>query len=143
MAGLCLGRMEGNPSCYPSKRQKKARREEKLTILLMCCHGKYRIRRRPGRGLLAGLYELPSLPGHRSREEMEEWLEESQAPEVRLSELGPARHIFSHVEWDMKGWKIELSEEWGTDGFFASPEEIRERYPLPTAFAAYRRLIEE
>ncbi len=74
---------------------------------------------------------------------MNEWLDENTAGEYTLEELAPARHVFSHVEWSMTGWKIHLTEEAMTDVFFADAEEIRERYPLPTAFQAYRRLIEE
>ena len=29
---------------------------------------------------------------------------------VRVQELGEARHIFSHVEWDMIGYLVQVDE---------------------------------
>ena len=53
-----------------------------------------------------------------------------------LEPLGEAAHVFSHVEWRMTGWRARVSGE----GSFtwAAPQELEERYALPSAFRAYR-----
>ena len=63
-------------------------------------------------------------------------------------ELPEAKHIFSHVEWHMRGIRIRLTApvQAPADGgmgelIFADKGELWTRYPLPGAFAAYRRLV--
>ena len=62
-AALCRARAAGDPTQYPVRSAPKARRIEERTVLLLRCGGKYAIRRREEKGLLAGLWEFPSLSG--------------------------------------------------------------------------------
>ena len=105
--------------------------------------GKTAIRKRPPSGLLASLYELPNTEGR---------LEQSQVleafclePETVLSveKLPEAKHIFSHVEWDMSGYRIRICPDAGDDGdlIFADKRSLQEKYPLPNAFSAYKKFI--
>ena len=49
------------------------------------------------------------------------------------------KHIFSHIEWHMKGYLIELSPTGKQpELIFASLEEVEDTYSLPTAFRTYR-----
>ena len=139
-AAYCLAHESGEEELYPVRPAKKARRVEQHTVLVISAGDRFAIRRRPEKGLLAGLYELPSLPGHVSRQEMAAWIAE-RTDKYELRELPPARHIFSHVEWEMTGWRISTPREWGGDWFFADAQEIRETYSLPAAFRAYREEI--
>ena len=60
--------------------------------------------------------------------------------------LAAAKHIFSHVEWQMKGYEVivdELEREldqkiWSEQVIFAEKEELEKKYPMPSAFAAYQ-----
>jgi len=63
-------------------------------------------------------------------------------------EAGEAKHIFSHKEWHMIGYNIrvdELSKAEETAKslgmIFADKTEIEEKYPLPSAYAAYARYL--
>ena len=58
----------------PVKKQKKARRVEEKTVLLLYYGNRIAVRKRPPRGLLAGLYEFPSLDGYKTGEEMLRYL---------------------------------------------------------------------
>ena len=51
---------------------KKARKIENRTILVIEAENKFAIRKREGKGLLAGLWELPSLDGTYELMKMEE-----------------------------------------------------------------------
>ncbi|MCD8077396.1 MAG: A/G-specific adenine glycosylase [Lachnospiraceae bacterium] len=141
LAASCLAREQGNPEAYPVRPVKKARAVEEKTILVISCGNRYAIHRRPEEGLLAGMYELPWLPGKKSRAEMEEWMAE-KAGDGELMDLPEARHIFSHIEWHMTGWRIALDEEIPGEWFFEEAETIRREYPLPTAFRAYAAHIQ-
>ena len=71
---------------------------------------------------------------------MEKYCKEIGLMPVRIRELPPARHIFSHVEWHMTGYEIRVDELEKTnkkDFLFVHPEEIQRTYPIPAAFEAY------
>lgn len=62
----------------------------------------------------------------------------------RLEALEPSRHIFSHVEWHMTGYRAVLKRAWQDPdhtAFMVEKEEIRDRYPLPNAFSAYKDIL--
>ena len=88
----------------------KERRIEKRTILRFCDNEEIAIRKRPGKGLLAGLYEFPNVEGHLTQKEVIEYAKESGLTPVRVKKLPKAKHIFSHVEWHMTGYEILVDE---------------------------------
>ena len=88
------------------------------------------------------MYELPSLDGRLTGEEVLHYLKEKGLSVVRISALPDAKHIFSHKEWHMSGYLIKADElepyrgEW--DGLiFAETAKTEEEYPIPAAFSAY------
>lgn len=139
---LCLGCHHGNAAMLPVRAAKKARRVEDRTVLLARCGPLVGIRRRPAKGLLAGLWELPALAGHLSPEETRAALAAQGWQVQKLLSLRPAKHIFTHVEWHMNGYYIELAAP--PDGLtFVSPAALRADYALPSAFRAFLSVIEE
>ncbi len=63
---------------------------------------------------------------------------------IRILPAGDAKHIFSHREWHMKGYAVRVDELERTEGntvpegwIFIDREEAREKYPIPSAYAAY------
>lgn len=140
LAGMCRARMEGRIEELPVKTRAKERRIEKRTILVFRDGEKTAIGKRPDKGLLAGMYELPNYPGHMSRKEVAAYSKEIGLMPVRIKKLPEAKHIFSHVEWHMTGYEVRVDELEKTNekGFlFIHPEEIQERYPIPAAFGSY------
>ena len=106
---------------YPVKKKAKERRIEKRTILRFCDNEEIAIRKRPGKGLLAGLYEFPNVEGHLTQKEVIEYAKESGLTPVRVKKLPKAKHIFSHVEWHMTGYEILVDE---LEKEFQNPEII-------------------
>ena len=51
----------------------KVRRPERKSVLVIRDGDKVAIRKRPARGLLAGLYELPNLEGHLDEKQELDW----------------------------------------------------------------------
>ena len=140
LAGMCRARMEGRIEELPVKTRAKERRIEKRTILVFRDGEKTAICKRPDKGLLAGMYELPNYLGHMSRKEVAAYSKEIGLMPVRIKKLPEAKHIFSHVEWHMTGYEVRVDELEKTNekGFlFIHPEEIQERYPIPAAFGSY------
>ncbi len=140
VAGLCEARKRGLTAEIPVKSRSKARRVENRTVFLFRDGKRLAIRKRPSKGLLAGLYEFPSETGKMSLGEAAEYSKKIGLAPVRIKELGEAKHVFSHVEWHMTGYEILVDELEKTNkkGFlFIRPEEIEEAYPIPSAFGYY------
>ena len=144
MESVCLTAQNGLWKKIPWKSPPKERKVEERTVFIIEYQEKAAIRKRPPKGLLASLYELPNAEGKLSPKEAEAYLAVSEDDLVCLKPLPDARHVFSHIEWRMSGYHAVLKEPWRElpDGvFMASREEIEKQYPLPNAFSAYREIL--
>ena len=136
----CLAYKDGRIDEIPVKTKAKARKIEEKTILVFRDNGKTAIAKRPKKGLLAGLYELPNVQGHLSMDEVTEYCKEIGLMPVHIRPLTEAKHIFSHVEWHMIGYEIKVDELEKTNKkefLFIGFDEIEEIYPIPSAFEKY------
>ena len=133
---LCRAGQNGSAERFPVKAPPKARRQEERTVLLLRCGDCYAIRQRPKSGLLAGLWEFPNEPGSLSRAALLARFPQA----LNLTDCGRATHIFTHVEWHMQGFLVELPAEL-PDFLWETPQAIRERYSFPTALKAYLKQI--
>jgi len=138
---LCLGRKQGLLDSIPYKTPKKPRRIEKHTILLLESENRIAIEKRPDKGLLASLYQFPNLDGHFTGADVCRLLESQGAVVEKMEPAGEAKHIFSHVEWHMNGYRVFLKETLPKTYLFVERQEIRTKYPLPNAFSTYINLI--
>ncbi len=145
---LCMARMNGTELEFPKKKSKKARVIEERTVLAVQDENRIAIRKRGARGLLAGMYELPSLKGFCTAEEVVEYLSENGLKTIRIQPLEDARHIFTHREWVMKGYLVRVDElEYKNPGdelrdwLYVEMREMADKYPIPSAFAAYKKML--
>ncbi len=146
---------------------KKARSIEKRTILVIRDEDKILLRRRPARGLLAGLYEFPNEAGWLSEDQAVRKAREYGCEPLHIRALADARHVFTHKEWHMRGYEIRIGsfpENAGNDmdrkisleaeAVKGNPEEerhaampgncfittirsLQKKYALPSAYAVY------
>lgn len=140
VAHLCKAKAQNIQMELPVKTKAKARRIEKRTVLIFRDNETVAIRKRPVKGLLAGLYELPNVEGHLTRKEVIEYGKEIGLTPIRVKKLASAKHIFSHVEWHMIGYEVlvdELEKNCSEKMIFAGREEIDRKYSIPSAFEAY------
>ena len=124
----------------PVKSSKKSRKTEQKTVFLFSCNGEYALHQRMDKGLLAGLWEFPTLEGTLPVNKLETLLEENGIQDYELELLGPGKHIFSHVEWHMIGYRVKIPQkniDLFEDLVWASKKKIQEEYAIPTAFKAY------
>ena len=149
-AQLCLAHDRGTEQDYPVKTALKARRKERRTVLLLSCGDRIAIRKRPARGLLAGLWEYPNLEGKLSQRAVRALLE-SEGFDVRdIAPLPSARHIFSHIEWELTGWAVTVADMnepplMAAEENDAAPsallwvrrEELADTYSIPAAFGYF------
>jgi A/G-specific adenine glycosylase len=135
----CFARRHGCTATLPVKAPPRPRRVVERTVLLLCRLDAVALVKRPAHGLLAGLWEFPTLEGKMEPDAVRRHLEKEGIAitgDVRV--LGEAAHIFSHLEWHMTGFRVECASrlpgcQWAT------PLEIEKVYPLPTALKAFVR----
>jgi len=143
-APFCQARIRGKIQELPVKEKAKARRIEKKTVLILRDEDKIAICKRPAKGLLAGLYELPNIEEHLNKKEITQYCKEIGLMPIHIKKLPAAKHIFSHIEWQMIGYDIRVDELEKTNNkkyLFIHPEEIQKEYPIPSAFEKYMKLI--
>lgn len=136
----CKAFQDNLTDVLPVKTSKKARRIEKKTVFLFSCNGEYALHQRMDKGLLASLWEFPNVEVTLSLPKLEELLKEHGIENYELELLGPGKHIFSHVEWHMIGYRILLHDkeiDLFEDLVWASKDKIAEQYAIPTAFKTY------
>lgn len=188
---LCKAFKEGIQMKIPVKMPKKSRKLEERTILLFNLLANenemqefqrpdfskernnrlisyYAIQKRANKGLLAGLWQLPAIEGKRTILQVEEYIQNIIKTkrlnlEFRIEALGEGKHIFSHIEWHMNGYRIQVIPKQENvlmkditsqinDIIYEEESnkllELRwidskqlEDYALPSAFDAYRRYI--
>lgn len=152
----------GLQSELPVRVKKQKRRIEKRTVLLLHRDETYAIRKRPDSGLLSGLYEFPNETGELSSDDALAKAESLGLMPLRIKKLSAAKHIFSHVEWHMTGYEILVAPSGFPDAgelqdagdlshtkenvkenplIFATPEMIESKYPVPSAFEKYAKMI--
>ena len=132
---------------FPIKSPKKPRKVERRTILVICEDDSVLIRKRPPKGLLASLYEFINLEGVCSRDEVEQLLFECGHYDFEMEKLPEATHIFTHIEWQMTGYKILLQAPPSDtlirryDLIRVSREEIERHYSIPTAYKSFLKAL--
>ncbi len=134
---LCRAFQEGRTEELPVKPAKKARRVEERTVYLLFHRDRVALRRRPGQGLLAGLWEYPNEPSC-GLSRPAQWGLALPAWE----RAGTGIHIFTHIEWRMTALTGEaegpdLPEGW----VWASRADLRDRYAIPNAFRSFEGIV--
>ncbi len=137
-AEFCRARGAGRTGELPVRPAKKPRRVEERVVFLLFHGGKVALRRRPAKGLLAGLWEYPNEPAP-AQEALADWGLTGEA-----SFAGTGVHIFTHVEWRMTARRLELADSTLPQGWvWADRTELEGRYPVPSAFGAFWQIVEE
>ena len=133
---FCMGYARGTAEELPVKKSKPQRRVEDRTVFILSCDGFYALRKRPEKGLLAGLWEFPNISGTC---EMTDALTEVEELGVKPKEIirqVEKKHVFTHIEWHMSGIYLEVKAQAG-DFVWMSGEQIRKEAALPTAFRQF------
>lgn len=166
---LCLARIQDQVMQLPIKAPKKPRRIEEKTVLLLKGQDAVGLSKRKKTGLLAGLWEFPNLEGSLSQEEVLERVKNAGISAIRIEKLPSAKHIFSHVEWHMTAYRVQLDETemslldkkkdknksssaqnrfnrksifiGETPLVFVEETTIGREYAIPSAFAAYKPYV--
>ena len=140
---LCMAHEAGAEEEYPVRSAKKPRRIEPRTVLLLFCGDRFAVRRRPDAGLLAGLWEFPSLDGEVDENGVREYLSDLGIAAGMMTPTAPAKHIFTHIEWHMSGFAVDCADRGENDLTWVTAEEWVRDFAAPTAYRAFSKLVVE
>ena len=133
---FCAAYREGMAERLPVRAEKKKRRAEERTVFLLLRGGSLAVRQRPDTGLSAGLTEFPKVTGSLdeagARVTLAQWGLEAQS----LVPCGTAKHVFTHIEWQMKGYIAEVAGD-GPDDFRWADARTFETLAVPSAFRSF------
>ena len=136
-ASFCRAFLEGRTGELPVKTAKKARRVEERTVYLFFYENQVALRRRPDKGLLAGLWEYPNEPSGGTG-----WPAAWGLEPRTLERAGTGKHIFTHIEWHMTALAGELdSPELPAGWIWADRTALRDTYALPNAFQSFSEKV--
>ena len=142
----CEAAQNGLTDEIPVRSAKKPRRIELLTVLIIRDGDRTALRKRPEKGLLAGLYELPNVKGHLDAGEMPSYIRSLGFEPLRIERIDDAKHIFTHVEWRMIAYTVQITPEFdglhGASGMLLVPnDDLHANYAIPSAFSAYVKYL--
>lgn len=122
VAEFCSGIHYKDVGLLPIKKAKKARSIQQKQVVVQCAYYNQEwyihLCQRDEKGLLAGLYEF-----------------DEKFPErvYKQDFLGDYTHIFTHKEWNMKGWLVLT--DWNES--FLPVHIVQEQYAIPSAFMPF------
>ena len=136
-APFCRALREERIGELPVKAPKRERRVEHRRVYLLFSGEAVALRRRPSKGLLAGLWEYPN--------ELSSQPKLPAALGIPLEKWEPAgtgKHIFSHIEWHMTALAAHTENRSLPEGWVWADRGALERaYAVPNAFQAFSSYV--
>ncbi|TKI57151.1 A/G-specific adenine glycosylase [Brevibacillus antibioticus] len=144
----CMARQEGVAEELPVKGKAKPPRPVDLQVGIIIRDGKVLVNKRPDQGLLAGMWEFPTVE---TEQESDAAKQEALAVGLRerfgidvevIQPLGTVQHVFSHLQWNMQVWSCDWIEgdELPAHTRYAAWEEL-DAYTIPMAHQKIRELL--
>lgn len=133
----CRGLAKGIAQELPHKMKKKAQRVENRAVLLVLCGDRVLIVKRQEK-LLGGLFVFPDVLEEEDPAALCAALEKLGVRAAYDERLGHAKHVFTHIIWEMDVHVLVAGEMADVkDGRWVTREELA-ALPLPTAVKAAR-----
>ena len=137
---MCVGYQKGIADKLPVKSSPKPRAVQQKTVLVLISQGKTCLRQRPTAGLLAGLWEFPTLDGWLSETNVAALLNEWGICPSSVRRLEESRHVFTHMEWHMQGYLVHAADAHAVlNGLWVDESAVHEEYAVPSAFKSFTR----
>lgn len=131
----CKAYEQNNMTEFPHKTPKKQRKIEQRELFFILCQNKLALHKRAEKGLLSNMWELPNvLKEENIQQTLQKWGIQSNT----IIQMGEAKHIFTHIQWEMEGYfvKTECFEN-NYNFVWVTQEQLQKEYALPSAFREY------
>ena len=135
-SGFCLGYRRGTAELLPVKTPKRKRSVEERTVFILNYEGEYALKKRPSQGLLADLWEFPNVSGKLDVASAMLEVERMGLKPKEILRTVEKKHIFTHIEWQMRGVYIEVANK-NIAFAWMTGVQIQKTAALPTAFRQF------
>ena len=142
LRALCEAHAQGTELQFPTKPPKKPRRIEQRTVFVLQCGDRLAVCKRPSHGLLAGLWQLPDVPGKLETAEALRQAEQWGVHPTGILKTAERTHIFTHVQWDLRGVWLTCAAE-APQFTWADENALQHEIGLPTAYRQFLDLHAE
>lgn len=142
LRALCEAHAQGTELQFPTKPPKKPRRVEQRTVFVLQCGDRLAVCKRPSRGLLAGLWQLPDVPGKLETAEALRQAEQWGVHPTGILKTAERTHIFTHVQWNLRGVWLTCAAE-APQFTWADENALQHEIGLPTAYRQFLDLHAE
>ena len=142
LRALCEAHAQGTELQFPTKPPKKPRRIEQRTVFVLQCGDRLAVCKRPSHGLLAGLWQLPDVPGKLETAEALRQAEQWGVHPTGILKTAERTHIFTHVQWDLRGVWLTCAAE-APQFTWADENTLQHEIGLPTAYRQFLDLHAE
>ncbi len=138
----CKAHAANQTDTIPYRSSLKSRKVINRTIFLIEDTDSYLIGKRPSKGLLANLYEFIGLDTFVLPTQITK-----QFPWLEIETIEPlpdAKHIFSHLEWHMKGYRLRVKQIPDVELPLVKVKKKEfANYAIPSAFSAFKSQIRD
>lgn len=147
VAFICEANLQNRIAEFPVKSAKISRKIEERTVLILIDDTKTilhtALKKRPDTGLLAGLWEFPNFDGTLDAKDLQQILISLGLKTSSLIKLKSAKHIFTHIEWQMTGYlaAVEAPIHDVLELQWVSLDLLEEQLTLPAAFKTYYQIL--
>ena len=142
LKAYCKAQHDGTMMDYPPAEKAKEKRQEKWTVLVFSVNEEFALEKRKDEGLLASLYQFPLLEGKLSLKEVQDYLKNHGMEEISIEDLGTKEHVFSHLIWNLQGYRILIKEKPASfSGLWVKKKDLKTTYPIPSAFSYFKKKI--
>ncbi len=141
-AAFCDALATGDADALPVKQRKAPQRVVPRGVALVIYEGRVLLHQREER-LLQGLWCFPGFDHVADGRAVEKQLRRLGVDARFISSLGEARHVFTHLIWDMALLRFDARGDACPDGWRWADRDALTALPLPTAMRAAKSLAEE
>lgn len=142
LANMCQSKEKEGWRVLPVRADKKARKVIEMSVFVLKCDNKYALRKRPRKGLLAGLWEYPNVEEKLDAQTAMEYVTALGVSPEQLVMQTEYTHIFSHVEWKMTAYYVNCFAI-NRDFQWVTKEKILTDFALPSAFRSFYAISSE
>lgn len=138
LRSYCKASASNKAALYPLVSPKKEKKEISLTVFVVSYQNSILIQKRPNKGLLASLFELPNVEKVMDAADVTLYFSKLGHHVSSVRYLGEKIHVFTHLKWKMKGFYVEVEETLPNE-LFVNEAELNRSYSLPSAFRHFEK----
>lgn len=132
----CFAYKNSEVELLPVKKKTSSKTIKDVTVFIIKREdGKYGIRKRPNKGLLANLWEFPNCENRIESDSVYDYLlNNCHISPTGMQDIREDKHMFTHLVWSISTYYLTCNSGMTGNLVWADRKELSTKYALPTAF---------